>query len=126
MAQGTNDVHQSVRDLKMAVRAFTSEPRKLLSALKEAIAEGTIDTWRIDADGDLTHTARQWAGKAWMRPRVLDDRLVFNIIAPKNEKMSKTVYGVYHGRLIQSLLIHFDEKILTLTATAFATPQDKI
>ena len=110
----------------MAVRAFTSEPRDLLRALKEAIAEGTIDTWRIDADGDLTHTARQWSAKAWMRPRIYDDRLVFNIIAAKNEKMSKTVYGVYHGRLIQTLLVHFDYKIERLVATAQATADDNI
>jgi hypothetical protein len=110
----------------MAVRAFTNEPKRLLSALKEAIAEGRIDTWRIDADGDLTHTARQWAGKAWMRPRIFDDRLVFNIIASKTEKMSKTVYGVYHGRLIQTLLIHFDDRIERLVATARATAEDNI
>jgi hypothetical protein len=71
----------------------------LLSALKKAIAEDVIETWRIDSDGDLTHTASQWTGRAWMRPRVLEDRLLFNIVASKKENMSKTLYGVYHGRL---------------------------
>ena len=46
----------------MAVRAFTDEPEELLSALKKAIAEGVIDTWRVDSDGDLTHTSTQWGG----------------------------------------------------------------
>jgi len=110
----------------MAVRAFTTDPEKLLSALKVAIAEGVIETWRIDADGDLTHTSEQWSRRAWMRPKVLDDRLLFNIIASKNEKMSKTVYGIYHGRLIQTLLVHFDRQIDTVAATALATTGDSI
>ncbi len=110
----------------MAVRAFTDDPEGLLGALKKAIAEGAIETWRIDSDGDLTHTAAQWAGRAWMRPKVLEDRLLFNIIASKKEKMSKTIYGVYHGRLIQTLLTHFDEKMKIVSATALGTPGDNI
>jgi hypothetical protein len=110
----------------MAVRAFTNEPKDLLLAIKKAIADGVITTWRIDADGDLTHTSTQWKGKAWMRPKVLEDRLLFNIIASKNEEMSKAVYGVYHGRLVQTLLIHFDTKMTTVTATALGTSGDNM
>src|ERR1700691_2375876 len=110
----------------MAVRAFTDDPGKLLSALKEAIADGVIETWQIDSDGDLTHTSTQWGRRAWMRPKVLEDRLLFNIIASKKEKMSKIVYGVYHGRLVQALLTHFDDKITNVTATAKATTGDNI
>jgi hypothetical protein len=110
----------------MAVRAFTDEPQELLSAIKKAIAEGVIETWRIDSDGDLTHTSTQWGGRAWMRPKVLEDRLLFNIVASKKEKMSKTLYGVYHGRLIQTLLIHFDSKMKTVSATALGTTGDNI
>lgn len=36
------------------------------------------------------------------------------------------LYGVYHGRLIQTLLIHFDGQIKTATATAMATPGDQV
>jgi hypothetical protein len=110
----------------MAVRAFTDDPEGLLSALKKAIAEGVIQTWRIDSDGDLTHTSHQWAGRAWMRPKVLEDRLLFNIVASKTEKMSKTLYGVYHAHLIQTLLIHFDDKLKTISATALGTTGDNI
>ena len=110
----------------MAVRAFTDEPGELYSALKRAIVEGVIETWRIDSDGDLTHTSTQWGGRAWMRPSVLEDLLLFNIVASKKEKMSKTLYGVYHGRLIQTLLIHFDDKMKTVCATALGTTSDKI
>ncbi len=110
----------------MAVRAFTDDPEELLSALKKAIDEGVIYTWRIDSDGDLTHTSTQWGGRAWMRPKVLEDRLLFNIIASKKEKMSKTLYGFYHGHLIQTLLIHFDSKMNIVTATALGTTGDNI
>jgi len=110
----------------MAVRAFTDDPEKLLLALKEAIAEGVIETWQIDSDGDLTHTSAQWGRRAWMRPRVLDDRLLFNIIASKKEAMSKTVYAVYHGRLIQALLTHFDDKIKNVSASGKGTSGDNI
>ena len=108
----------------MAVRAFTDDSKGLLSALRDAIEDGDIETWRIDTDGDLTHTSNQWGGRAWMRPRALEDRLLFNIIAAKSEKMSKTLYGVYHARLIQTLLIHFDNKIERISATARGTTGD--
>jgi hypothetical protein len=110
----------------MAVRAFTDEPQELLSAIKKAISDDVINTWKIDTDGDLTHTSKQWGERAWMRPKVLEDRLLFNIIASKNETMSKTLYGVYHGRLIQTLLTHFDKKMKTVSATALATTDDNI
>ena len=110
----------------MAVRVFTDDPDSLLAALKLAISDGKIETWTIDSDGDLTQTAKQWSRRAWMRPKVLDDRLLFNIIASKEEKMSKVVYGVYHGRLIQMLIVHFDDRIRTASATGLATAGDNI
>lgn len=110
----------------MAVRAFTENPAELLSGIKKAIYDEKITTWSIDDDGDLTYLSTQWKGKAWMRPKILEDRLLFNIIASKREKMSKTTYGVYHGRLIQLLLIHFDSKITAASATALGTAGDQI
>lgn len=110
----------------MAVRAFTDQPAALLTAIKKAIDEEKITTWSIDSQGDLTHTPTQWARKAWMRPKVLDDRLLFNIVAVKNQTMSKTIYGLYHGRLIEMLLTHFDTQITAASATALATSGDLI
>src|SRR5271170_188009 len=109
---------------EMAVRAYTDHPDALLLAIKKKVASGAITTWVIDGDGDLTHTSNQWKQKAWMRPKVLEDRLLFNIIGPEEGKTSKTVYGVYHGRLIQTLLIHFDDMIKTTVATAIGTSGD--
>lgn len=108
----------------MAVRAYTDHPDALLSAIKKKVASGAITTWVIDGDGDLTHASRQWTQRAWMRPKVLEDRLLFNIIGTEEGKMSKTVYGVYHGRLIQMLLIYFDDMVKTAVATATGTSDD--
>ena len=110
----------------MAVRAFTDQAEPLLSAIKQAIADGRVTTWKIDDDGDLTLTSEIFVNRAWMRPKVLPDRLLFNIIGKKNEKTSTRVYAAYHGRLVQMLLAYFDTRLKTVAATALPTKQDKI
>ncbi len=107
----------------MAARFLTSTPNKLLSTFKKAIDDGHVDTWSYDSDGDFTHTPSQWNRQAWMRPSIVEgDRLVFNIIRPKNSSVSMEVYGVYHGRLIESLIIHCSG--LFTDARATPTPVD--
>jgi PIN like domain len=110
----------------MAVRAFTDHPEALLSAIKRKIAEGTIKTWKLDEDGDLTLTSENFVNQAWMRPSVLSDRLLFNIVGKKNADMSNQLYAVYHARLVQMLLIYFDEMLSTATATALPTKGDQL
>jgi hypothetical protein len=110
----------------MAVRAFTDRPEELLSALKRGIAEGQVIGWKIDEDGDLTLTSENFANRAWMRPKVLPDRLLFNILGNKSGQMSKRLYAVYHARLVQILLTYFDTKLKTATATALPTSGDKV
>lgn len=110
----------------MAVRVFSSSPRSLLNEIKAAIQDGTVETWSVDAEGDFTHVPEQWKNRAWFRPVVRDDRLVFNIISSKSIKMSKVVYGVYHGRLIEMLLTHFDTKFDRASATALPVSGDLI
>ena len=103
-----------------------ANPRQLLADFKKAIDEKTIATWGYDSDGDFTHTPSQWAKLAWMRPSIGTDRLTFNIIPPNGKVLSKEIYGVYHGRLAESLTVHFDEKFSTATATAKATSGDVV
>ncbi|HZR89966.1 MAG TPA: hypothetical protein VFB02_24440 [Bradyrhizobium sp.] len=110
----------------MAVRAFTDQAETLLSAIKRGVAEGRVTTWKIDRDGDLTLVDENFAYKAWMRPKILKDRLLFNIIGKKGEDMSTRVYAVYHSRLIQMLLTYFDTGLTTATATALPTSQDQV
>src|SRR5215470_18128541 len=108
----------------MAVRVFCSNPTDLLNKIKAGIRDGSIETWQIDSDGDLTHSPPQWRNQAWFRPVALADRIVFNILGQTEKAMSKVDYGVYHGRLIEMLLTHFDEDFLRATATALPIEGD--
>lgn len=108
----------------MAVNVLGSEPQELLTAIRKAIRAGSIVTWLVDSDGDFTHAPEQWKHKAWFRARVTEDRIIFNILAPRNTDMTRAVYAVYHGRLIEMLLTHFDLKFTRAFATALATSGD--
>ena len=110
----------------MAIIVRTDYPRKLLSAIRTSIDENVIRTWAYDEDGDFTHTAEQWTRRAWLHPRVREDSLVFSIIPPRTQRISKVLYGVYHGRFIEMLLTHFDERFDDARATALPTSADKI
>jgi hypothetical protein len=102
----------------MAVRAFCIDPQHLLGEIKAAIRKGTVQTWALDQDGDLTHSAQQWKNKAWFRPSIEPGVLVFSILGQQSTPMSSEVYAVYHGRLVEMLLAHFDRKLSSTTATA--------
>ncbi len=110
----------------MAVRVFCNNPQQLLGQIKGKIREGTIETWLVDSDGDLTHSPQQWKDKAWFRPVVESDKLIFRILSPRGVRMSKEVYAVFHGRLIEMLLAHFDVKFSRVTATALPSDGDLI
>ena len=110
----------------MAVVVKTENPSHLLSAIKKAIDEDDIQTWSYDADGDFTHIADQWTRRAWLRPRVREDRLVFNIISPRDRNITRVVYGIYHGRFIEMLLNHFDKRFTEASATALPTGADRV
>jgi hypothetical protein len=105
----------------MAIKVETSQPQALLDAIKKAIREGHIDTWKYDNDGDFTHTPTQWVNKCWLRPRVQSGSLVFTTLPPKNAAITTEVYAVYHGRFIEMLLAHFDTQFTGAGATAQPT-----
>jgi hypothetical protein len=107
-----------------AVRVFCDNPQQLLNEIKAAIRAGTVQTWLMDGDGDFTHSPEQWKNKAWFRPIGQDDRLTLRIIGRKTGKMSKEIYGVYHGRFVEMLLAHFDLKFTRATATALPADGD--
>jgi hypothetical protein len=108
----------------MAVIVLCDDPQGLLGQIKKGIADGTIETWLTDTDGDFIHSPKQWQNLAWFRPSVQQDRLVFNILGNRDIRMSKVTYGVYHGRFIEMLLTHFDLKFNRAFATALAVPGD--
>ncbi len=108
----------------MAVRVLCDEPEKLLKKIKVAVENGTVETWQLDDDGDFTHTPRQWIHQAWFRPSILNKSLVFNILGQASKWMTTRTYAVYHGRLIEMLLAHFDEDFSNVTATAIPEDDD--
>ena len=110
----------------MAAYFDTNTPKKLLASFKKAIDDGHIITWAYDEDGDFTHTAPQWKNKAWMCPSVENNRLVFNILKPESTALNPEVYAIYHGRIIESLLAHFDNLFTEGNATALASVGDVV
>lgn len=110
----------------MAVNFATSDPKGLLAAFKKAIDQGHVVTWSYDKDGDFTHTPEQWKNQAWLRPSISDGYLIMNFVANNKVKTTKTVYGVYHGRFIESMLTHCDQLFTSGAATAMPTNRDYI
>ena len=101
----------------MALIVKTGSPSSLLTAIYKAIDDKKIETWLYDADKDFTHEPLQWKNKAWFRTKMYTGELRFGLIGPKGVTMSKEIYGIYHGRFIEMLLIHFDNLFSTVAAT---------
>jgi hypothetical protein len=110
----------------MALYFLTDNPNGLLSAFKKAINDGHVATWSYDKDGDLTHTAPQWKNLAWLRPSTVAGQLVLNTIKPKDANITWEVYGIYHGRFIESMIIHCHDLFTNAQATPSPTKDDKV
>lgn len=102
----------------MAVRVMTNTANELLVALKSGVANGDVSGWKVDIDGDLTLSGTGLANQAWMRPKILSDRLLFNIIGKTGQNLSTKTYAVFHARLIELLLLHFDSQFQSAAATS--------
>jgi hypothetical protein len=108
---------------------FTSKPKSLLEKFDAAIsqkeAKGKIETWEKSDDGKYyTHKAKDWNKKAWFKPAVETEKLVFNIIKPQGSDVSPLVYAYYHGHLIETFLNHFDHDFEGARASALASTGD--
>jgi len=110
----------------MAINFETTDPQKLLATFKAAINQGHVDTWSYDAAGNFTHTPPQWKDQAVLRPTILNGWLVMNFYLRKGDKTTSVLYGVYHGRFIESMLTHCDTLFKNGTATAMATNADRL
>ncbi|MDO3529463.1 hypothetical protein ACNRDB_03590 [Ralstonia pseudosolanacearum] len=109
----------------MALTVFTSDPNTLLKSIRKAIDDKRVETWAYDRDGDFFHTPEQWKGKAWLKPIIQQGALSFGLVGQKGVTMTKLVYGVYHGRFIEMLLVHFDKDFNNVSATALADSVDQ-
>jgi len=107
----------------MALYFMTNDANKLLTDFKNKIRQGHIVTWSCDAEGDFTHTPPQWVSKAWLRPRALADRLVLGILKPNGASVTWPVYGVFHGRFIESMVEHCHDLFAAAQATPAPVPQ---
>lgn len=101
----------------MAIHVRTDNPQQLLDRINEGIENQAIQTWESDSEGDFTHVS-QWKEKAWLRPKVGDNELIFGLIGRKDESMKKLIYGIYHGRFAEMLLSHFDTMIHDIQLTS--------
>lgn len=111
------------RLITMAIHIKTNTPQKILEILKDCIDSKKIETWSYDSEGDFTHVS-QWKNLAWMRPKIENKELIFGIIGQKGVKMSKAIYGIYHGRFSEMLLTHFDSEFESLSVTSFGDSYD--
>jgi hypothetical protein len=102
----------------------TTTPQALLNDFKKKIDQGHVTTWSYDKDGDFTHTPDQWAYKAWMRPSIDVNGLRFNFVSNVKQVTTKALYGVYHGRLAESVVTHCDDLFTEVSATARASNAD--
>lgn len=108
------------------IRVETANPQQLVEQIKKAITEKSIVTWSLDSDGDFNPTQDQWEGKAWMRVKTKDSEpniLYVAIIESRKVKMTRSIYGVFHGRFSEMLLTHFDTDIVSLSISPLLDPR---
>ncbi len=114
----------------MSVCFWTDDPSGLLKKFDARIAQteqkGKIETWVKHEDGKhYSHTSAQWKNKAFFKPSVAQGKLVFNIVKPQNQNVTKVVYGFYHGHLTETFLNHFDDDFSTAGSTARCATGDR-
>lgn len=109
----------------MAVIVKAHNPAGLLRKIQEQIEKGHIKTWLM-RNSYLTHNNEQWRFKAWMLPKSIPGALIFHIRPPKNGTITNVIYGIYHGRISEMLLAHFDTDFSEITLTSLPISGDII
>jgi len=115
----------------MAIHFTTKDAESLLQAFDAKISQeepkGKITTWEKSDDGKYyTHKAAEWNKSAWLRPKIEETQLTFNIIKPKNKNISAVAYAYYHGHLIETFLNHFDKSFQSGVASALPETDDVV
>lgn len=105
----------------MAIIIKSNNPQMLLETFVDGINSNEIATWIVDSDNDFTIANAKWAYKAWMRPIIKKESncLVFGIVSSTKHEITKGLYGIFHGRLVATLLSHYDELILSIDIQPF-------
>ena len=103
----------------MAIIIRTNNPDLLLDGFTRAINDFRISTWIVDSDGDYTIKRELWRNHAWMRFYRIDScSVAFGIVESKKYPLLKDLYGIMHGRLVATLLTHFDNLISDIEVTS--------
>lgn len=101
----------------MAIYIRTQNPQILIESINKSIQIRDIVTWAVDREGDYTIDRAQWRFRAWMRPIIEERKLVMAIIQSRKYPLTKELYGVYHGRLVSTILAHFSNQIEDIRVT---------
>ncbi|MDR1742879.1 MAG: hypothetical protein LBR48_03550 [Dysgonamonadaceae bacterium] len=111
----------------MAIIIQTRDPSALLDAIYNAIDNKQIDKWTRTDDGRLTLSAMLWKNEAWFKPQIWVDEneLRFGLLKRKDRRhVSSKLYTLFHTRMVETLLAHFDKDFQSVAATALKTEPD--
>ena len=101
----------------MAIIVKTDNPEKLRASIVSYMSDEYVSTWIIDDEEDITLDREQWRYRAWMHMEVKDGVLAIGIIASRRYKLTKEIYGVFHGTFLTTLLTHFDVDMQSIAVT---------
>lgn len=112
----------------MAIIIRTDQPNLLLDKIYDAIDAKKADKWERTTDGRLTYGTLLWKNEAFFKPQIWVDEqeLRFGLLKRKDRKhISSKLYTVFHTKLAEMLLSHFDTSFSEVTITAVrAEPDD--
>jgi len=112
----------------MAIIIHTDQPDLLLDKIYEAIDNKKADKWVRTTDGRLTFGALLWKNEAFFKPQIWVDenQLRFGLLKRKDRKhITSKLYTLFHVKLIEMLLTHFDSDFRSVTATATKAAPDE-
>lgn len=113
----------------MAIYFYTERPRELLETFDARISQseerGRIETWIKSNDGaTYTHRALGWSQKSWLKPRIDEDKLTFNIIRPEDRYVSVASYAFFYSQLVETFVNHLELDCDSITVTPRCTDGD--
>ncbi|NLY24660.1 MAG: hypothetical protein GX042_06560 [Bacteroidales bacterium] len=112
----------------MAIIIDTDNPDLLLDKIYEMIDSKKADKWVRTSDGRLTYGTLLWKNEAFFKPQIWVDenQLRFGLLKRKDRKhITSKLYTLFHARLIEMLLSHFDNDFRNITATAKRDEPDR-
>jgi hypothetical protein len=108
------------------IKVTTDNPVKLIEAIRGAISSNSIPTWVMGPASYFTLADERWKFKAWFVPIIENDGFVFYIIRPKGDHITKNIYSLYHSKLLELLLLYFDNEITDIKVSSLAARGDAV